>query len=94
MSVEGVELSDDLGARSQEADVLQAQYFHRVLASECDVVRSDLAVHTRRLTEAQLGDDQFQMRYQRRMLRKLEAEQRMVMAMLCAIENRFGVAKD
>ena len=65
-----------------------------MLASECDVVRSDLAVHTRRLTEAQLGDDQFQMRYQRRMLRKLEAEQRMVMTMLCAIENRFGVAKD
>ena len=92
MFVEGVELSDDLGARSQDADVLQAQYFHRVLASECDVVRSDLAVHTRRLTEAQLGDDQFQMRYQRRMVRKLEG-QRMVMAMLRAIDNRFHVAK-
>jgi hypothetical protein len=94
MSVDGVELSDDLGVRSQQADVLQAQYFHRVLASECDVVMSDLAVHTRRLTEAQLGDDQFQMRYQRRMVRKLEAEQRMVMDILCAIENRFRVAKD
>ena len=65
-----------------------------MLVSECDVVRSDLAVHTARLTEAQLGDDQFQMRYQRRMVRKLEAEQRMVTAMLCAIENRFRVAKD
>jgi hypothetical protein len=94
MSVDGVEFSDDLGGRSQGADVVQAHYFHRVLTSECDVVRSDLAAHTARLIEAQLGDDQFQMRYQRRVVRKLEADQRRVMAMLWAIENRFGVAKD
>ena len=83
-----------LEAPSQEADALQAQYFHRVLAVERDVVKTDLAIHTNRLTEAQLGDDQFQMRYQRRVIRSLETEQRKVTAMLCAIENRFHVAKD
>ena len=94
MSVDRVELTYDLKARSQEADALQAQYFHRVLAVERDVVKTDLAIHTTRLTEAQLGDDQFQMRYQRRVIRSLETEQRKVTAMLCAIENRFYVAKD
>jgi hypothetical protein len=94
MSVDRVELTYDLKARSQEADALQAQYFHRVLAVERDVVKTDLAIHTTRLTEAQLGDDQFQMRYQRRVIRNLETEQRKVTAMLCAIENRFHVAKD
>ena len=94
MSVDAVEVSDDVGAPSQEADLLQAQYFHRVLRSECDVVRSNLAVHTARMTEAQRGDDQFLMRWERRVVRKLEREQRKVMNMLGAIENRFPVAQD
>ena len=94
MSVDAVELSDDAGASSQKADVLQAQYFHRVLRSECDVVRSNLARHIARMTEAQLRDDQFLMRCERRVVRKLEIEQRRVMDMLCAIENRFPVAQD
>ena len=93
MSVDEVELSDDVGASSQEADLLQARYFHRELGSECDVVRSNLAVHTARMTEAQLRDDQFAMRYQRLVVRNLETEQRRVMDMLCAIESRFHVAK-
>lgn len=62
MSVGGVESSDDLWARSREADVLQAQYFHRVLAVQRDVIQTDLAIHTTRLTAAQLGGDQFLMR--------------------------------
>ena len=94
MSVDRLKLSYGLKARSQEADVLQAQYFHRVLAVERDVVQTDLAIHTARLTEAQLGDDQFLMRYQRHVLRNLETTQRKVTAMLRAIENRFRVAKD
>ncbi len=95
MSVDGVELSDDFGeARTQEADIRQAQYFHRVLGSECDVVRSNLAVHAALLTEAQLGGDQFLMRYQRRLVRKLESEDRKLIAMRSAIESRFHVAED
>ena len=35
------------------------QYFHRVLAVQRDVVQTDLAIHTTRLTEAQLGGDHF-----------------------------------
>lgn len=93
MSVDEVELSDDVGASSQEADLLQAHYFHRVLGSECDVVRSNLAVHTARMTETQLSDDQFAMRCERRVVRSLETEQRKVIDMLCAIESRFHVAK-
>ena len=46
------------------------------------------------MTEAQRRDDQFLMRCERRMVRKLEIEQRKVMDMLGAIENRFPVAQD
>jgi hypothetical protein len=82
------------GASSHEPDVLQAQYFHCMLRFECDVVRSNLARHTARMTEAQRRDDQFLMRCERRMVRKLEIEQRKLMDMLGAIENRFPVAQD
>jgi len=91
MPVDGVALSDHLGAQWREADVLQAQYFHRVLAVQRDVVQTDLAIHTTRLTEAQLGGDHFLMRHERRMVRNLETEQRKLMAMLCALEHRFHV---
>jgi hypothetical protein len=40
-----------------------------------------------------MGDDQFQMRYQRRVIRSLETEQRKVTAMLVR-SRRFHVAKD
>ena len=67
------------------------QYFHRVLAVQRDVVQTDLAIHTTRLTQAQLGGDHFLMRHERRMVRNLETEQRKLMAMLCALEHRFHV---
>ncbi len=94
MPVEGAELPDKVGPSSREADVLQAQYFQRVLASECDEVRSKLAVHTARMTEAQLRDDQFLMLRERRVVRNLEIEQRKVLDMLGAIESRFPADED
>lgn len=95
MSVGGVVRSpSDPHARSQEADVLQAQSFHRMLAVERDALRTELAKHAELNSDARAAENHWVMRHERGVMRKLENERRQVTALLCAMKNRFDVAKD
>jgi hypothetical protein len=89
MSVDDVGPAADLRARSQEADVLQAQYFQRVLTVQHGRVTRDLARHIALCTQAQLANDHTGMLYERRQIRTLEADERKMTAMLAALQHRF-----
>jgi hypothetical protein len=83
-----------LKARSQGADAHQAHYFRRMLTVEREALRTELAKHTARLTDAQAVENPRLMRQERGVIHKLEAKQYQVAAMLYAIETRFDVAKE
>jgi hypothetical protein len=91
MSIGGVGLSYDLNARSDRADLLQAQYFQNVLAAEQDELAADLAAHTARFGQAELAHDAWRMQYERREMQALQSEVRKLTAMLQALQSRFHV---
>src|SRR5258708_4516290 len=91
MSIGGAGLSYDLNARSDRADLLQAQYFQNVLAAEQDELAADLAAHTARFGHPELPHDAARMQYERRAARALKEEVGEVPAGVLGVHTRFAV---
>lgn len=95
MSIGGVELSYDLNARSLEADLLQAQYFHHVLTAHQEELAANLATHSARFGHAERARDRSRLQSERREIQALESQVRKLAVMIQALQSRFpGIASD